>query len=63
VLGLIFFAGAICVIGLFAVTEQLWPSVIAAVCWLAVVLWFLWPRRDDEVREVRTTSSDTFDVH
>ena len=61
-LGLISLAGAVGVITLFAVTEQLWPVLVAAICWLAIVLWFLWPRSDDEVREVRTRSSDTFDV-
>jgi hypothetical protein len=62
VVGQIFLASAICVIRLFAVTEQIWLLVIAAVCWLAIVLWFRWPRRDDEVQEVGTTSSDTFDA-
>jgi hypothetical protein len=63
VLGLISFLGAVGVIALFTVTEQLWPSLVVAIFWLAIVLWFLWPRREDEVGEVRIRSSDPFDVH
>jgi hypothetical protein len=46
VLRLIFLA-AVCVLVVFAITEQLWPALIAVISWLAIVLWFLWPDRDE----------------
>ena len=62
VVGPISLAGVTGVIILFAVTKQLWPAVIAGICWLAIVLWFVWPRRQDEIQEVRTKSRDTLDL-
>jgi hypothetical protein len=41
------FLEAVCVLVLVAITERFWPALIAIVSWLAIVLWYLWPDRDE----------------